>query len=327
MLIQNKIFLRQKRGIGDLFNTVFSLVRQNFKVIAGALLMVAGPFILLTSVVSALLQATVMEEIKEFTELVFREGSTQYLSDLFTRNWMWFLVVWFFGLLAFSFIRATTSNFFVLYDSKTEGEELTSAEIARKSFRDGFRIFGGVLMLSVISLIPLALIIGLIAFPISYGGIVATIIIGFFLLLLLFAFGPQLTYIFQFSIWFSMIRDEESLFGAVKNTFKNIKGKFWQTWVLMTGIFFIVSILNYITAIPVGIYSQISVFTRTNELNSGSVSLLYVVLFVFSQFGSNFFQCLGDLMVIVSYYSFEEEKTGAGLQSRIEEIGKDNPSE
>ena len=320
MIIQNKIFLRKKRNFSEMFNTVFALVRANFRVIAGALLMVGGPFILLTGVVTGILQSTVLRSIKDFSEAMFRDGVSQYLSDMISGYAGWFLVTWLFSLLAFSFIRATMANFFILYDSKSEGDDLTSAEIASKSFRDGFRIFGGVLLLSVVSFIPLAIIIGLVALLASTGGIAATVILIFVLVLLLLAFGPQLTYIFSFASWFAMLRDKVSIFRAIGNTFRTIRGNFWWIWVLMVCMFFIVSILNYVTSLPATIYYQVSIFTRSG-LDGGDISYVYVLLFVIAQFGAHLFQCLGDLLVCVSYFSFEEERTGNGLQTRIDEIG------
>ena len=326
MIIENKIFLKKSRNFAEIFNTTFALVRANFKVIAGAFLMLGGPFILLTAVVSAFLQATVMRDLKDFSQVVLRDEVSQYLSDVILQHSVWFILIWIFGILSFSFVRATLVNFFVIYDSKYNGDEITSSEIASKSLKDGLRIFGGILMLSVLLVIPLGIVAGLIAFSanlFNYGGIVAVVLLVLFFLLILIAFGPQLSYLLSYSVWFSMIRDNLSLFQGIKKSLQVIKGKFWFTWALMVAMIFIVTILNYVVSLPATVYYQISVFTRSG-LEGGQISFIYVILFVIAQFGSSLFQCLIDMMVHVSYYSFEEEKLGIGIQSRIDEIGKEN---
>ncbi|MFN6036825.1 MAG: hypothetical protein ACK452_00020, partial [Bacteroidota bacterium] len=194
-----------------------------FKVIAGAQLMLCGPFVLLTAVVSSILQATVMREIKSFSEAIFRSNASQYLSDAITKYAVWFAVIWFFSILTFSFLRAAMINFFLIYESRNEGEEITSSEIASKSFKDGFRLFGGVILLSLISVLPLGLIFGLIALFASAGGAGATALIIILFILLFLAFGPQLVYIFNFSTWFSMLKKRAGLFSAIGDSFKNIK--------------------------------------------------------------------------------------------------------
>ncbi len=321
MIVSNKIFLRKKRDFGDMFATVFTLLRRNFGVIVGSFLIVPGPFILLAAVAAAFMQNSIFGGMRDISQLFFNGGVTQYLSDMIANAAPWIVLLSLFSMLSFSFVRATMANFFVIYDSKLEGDSITVNEIARKSYKDGFRVFLGQLVFTFISLVPLIILaipLGLLA---SIGSGAGVVLVVFLILFAGLAFFPQLMYIFSFATWFSMVKDKVFVFKAIGNVFKTISGNFWWTWVIMICTFLIIMILNAFVNIPMWIYSAFSGFSRMNP-ETFELSIAYVFFICFTQLGTNLVMLIADLMTGVSYYSFEEEKTGAGLTSRIDEIGK-----
>ena len=130
-----------------------------------------------------------------------------------------------------------------------------------------------------------------------------------------------------------MLRDRVFVFSAIGRTFRNIKGNFWWIWLVMVMMYFIVAILAALGNLPVTVLQQISMLQRVNysgidTINNMFSSPLYILLFAISLLWSNACQMMGDLMVGVSYYSFEEERTGAALLSMIDQIGQEeqNPN-
>jgi hypothetical protein len=334
MIVQNKIFLRKKRDFGDMFGTIFTLLRRNFSVLFGSLVLVAGPFILLTAVLSAMMQSTIFSTVKDMAYYIRQGNITQVLSDMLTESLPWFVLIYLAGLLSFSFIRTTVANFFVIYESKMEGEHFTINEVARKTYRDVWSVLGGMIVFALVSFIPLLIILLPFILLMSVGGI-GGVMIGIMLLFLcMIAFGPQLTYIFQFAMPFVMVRDKVFVFSAIGRIFKNLKGNFWWTWVLMVCIFLVVMVLVFVTNIPVMVYQQMAnvpgAFSRNSidDMVDMYSSPTYLILYSVTMFIHQLIYCLGDMMTAVSYYSFEEERTGQGLSMKIDEIGKaeDNPN-
>lgn len=326
MIIQNKIFLRRKRDFGDTFSTVFTLLRQNFAVIFGSVLVVAGPFLLLTGVFSALMQSSIMGDVFSVRSLMRGTSPSQMMSDMLSHNLLYMVLLMLFSLLSVSFLRSTMASFFVIYDQKAAGENISVHEVSRMAYREGLRVFGGLIVFTLLSIIPMAIII----LPFVLLGMVgsgAGAVIAVLLFLLIFlAFGPQFAYIFQFGTWFVMVRDRVFLFEAVGRLFKTIKGNFWWIWVYMVCIFFVYMIIAWVVSIPGALISQFTMMSRLNDGNA-DVSITFIIATAITQLLAQMIQVLGDLMVGVTYYSFEEEQTGVGLTSRIDEIGKQDTNE
>ncbi|MBC7863755.1 MAG: hypothetical protein IAF38_12320 [Bacteroidia bacterium] len=334
MTITDKIFLRQKRGFSQLFGTVFKLVRKNFSVLVGSLFITAGPFILLTAVFTAWLNSTIFRPFIGLSQNLFRGDITQTLSDVITNAAGWVALIWVFSLLSYSFIRTTMANFFVIYESKLEGESFTVQEIARKTYKDVWMVFTGMIVFSLVSFVVLA-IVAIPFFLLCTSGVGGIIFAIFLLFIILIAFGPQLGYIFSYAPPFVMVRDKVFVFTAIKRTIANIKGNFWWLWVLMICMGLIIGIFSMITNLPATIYQMGNTFGRSDfgtgdpeEMLNSATSPVYIALYSFGLFCGSVITCLADMLMAVSYYSFEEERTGMGLSLKIDEIGRpeENPN-
>ena len=330
MIVRNKVFLRKKRDFGDIFGTIFGLLRRNFGVLFGSILLVAGPYIILTAIIGALMNGEMFSSIKDFAQAISRGDILQVLSDLLNNSAGWFVLLIFTSFLSLSFLRTTVANFFVIYETKSEGDTFSINEIARKTYRDVWAVLGGIILFSIITTIIFAIVMVPFILLIAYGGTGGTILFVFVFFFGFLAFGPQLVYMFQFTPYFVMVRDKVFVFTAFSRMRKTIKGNFWWIWVLMVCMFLIVWVASFITNLPAVFFQPGSIFMRgsSSEMFESGASPAYLALYAFGLVCTNIIYCLGDMMAAVSYYSFEEEQTGQGLALKIEEIGRteENPN-
>lgn len=331
MIVRNKIYLSKRRDFGDLFNTMFALVRRNFGVLFGAFFLAAGVPVIAVAVVYSYLQSGVLHQITNLQSRFFvMSDPTQFVSDLISNNFGWLLLMMVLGLLSFSFVRTTVASFLVIYNGKNEGDDFTIGEVIKKTYRDVWIVFAG----TIINAILMTIVFGIILSPLillsAYGGAGGIGFSIFIVILLMLAFYPQLVYIFQFAPPFVMVRDGVFIFTAIGRTFKNLKGNFWWTWVLMVCTLIICGIVGFFGNIPTWIYSGFSSFSRTSPEEALSMysSPIYIATYSFALFWNNLSTIFADLMTGVSYYSFEEERTGQALNRMIDSIGQpeENPN-
>jgi hypothetical protein len=326
MIVQNKITLRQRRDFGDMFGAVVQIIRANFGLLLGSIFVIVGPYLLTLTICMTVLQQELLPLINEWTK--FRGDFLKPLNNLLLECYGWIFLFLLSSIFTFAFLRATVANFLFIYDGKAEGESFSISEISKKTYNDINRILLAVTIMFFIVCFILCLIVVPFGILIYFGNIALPVLLGFLLLFAYLAFGPQLIYIFQFASFFVMVRDNVFIFEAMRKVRKTIKGNFWWIWLIMVCMYFVVGILSFITNVPAVIFQPGSIFSRFNEVGSGVGSSTYIFFYALGLICTTFIRCLGDLIVGVSYYSFEEGQTGQELSKKIEEIGRqeENPN-
>jgi hypothetical protein len=308
----SKISFNKERDFSAMFSDSIAFLKQNFRSFFGSILLIAGPFLLISGAAMGYLQAGGL-----YSANFIRYGTMDYPTILTVA-----------GILVFSafvgsmVLYCVVYNYMILYNSKPEGEKITIGEVGNLVKSTIWRTLGSFLVLVLVTTLIVA-VVALAAVGIGYSlGIVGTVLIGFALVIAVIIYGPVIAYVFQ-AMFFVVIRD--GLFGlsAFGKVWRYMKGNFWWTWVIIVVGSFALSIVNMIFTLPASILGMVGTFSRLNgnyDGDTSGTSVALIILYTIAMFMSSFTSSILLVIAAFNFMSHEEAQEGKGLFSRIDEI-------
>lgn len=308
--------MRKVRDFGALFNDGIAFLRKNYKTYFGSIMYLAGPFIIVTGLLSGYMQSLQSKLVGGNLFTSFRFGSD---AGLFSAN--------FFGTLGiFILISVLTTLvtvaciclYFKEYD-KTPSENLpiTRSMIASGLASAAWRLFYNLIILSLMMGLVGLLIVGVLA--VLFIVPVLNILVGIALVIGLLIIVPVLIYVIYVSNYI-IIRDEVLITDAFGKAWRYMKGNFWWTWLLMVAVTICVGTLASLLNLPLTILTFTKAFSRSYDSGSDG-TILYVIFGALSM--------IGQLMLvspvlytfcIFNFHNHEERHEGTGLLNRIDEL-------
>jgi len=312
-----KIELRKVRDFGALFNDGISFLRINFKSFFGIILMLAGPFIILTGLLSGYMQSLQSKMVSGNLFTNYFGSSAGLLSANFIGTLGIFLLIYVLTTLVTS---ACVCLFFKSYDKSTSEElPIEKDTISPYLASASWRLFYNLLILTFIVAIGGAVLVGI--FAVLFMIPVLNILVGIALVIGGVIILPIIFYILHVTN-FIIIRDEVLVTVAIRKAVDYMRGNFWWTWLLMFCIGIALATISGLFTLPLSILSMLKIFTRSTGTDGGSDhSIMYLI------FGA--ISVIGQMLIIVpvlttfcvfNFYSHEEQKEGTGLMSRIDEL-------
>lgn len=284
------INLRQTRTFDEVLRTVFMFVRINFKPFLKSLIVIPGPFILLTAVLYGVF----------YGGLISGSMSNPYSNpfvDFFSNSdnvpvfLLAFFLVFICAIVGGILLFAVTNAFVVLYE-EIGGTAPTVEQVWQRTKK----------------IVP-----GIIGLSILCGILVGIASIFFFLPGIYVAVGVSLVFAIK-------THENIGIFDAVSRSFSLVKGYWWQTF----GILFILYLMNmmasYAFSIPAFILGAASSsFSTTPSFLPDSVTAVFVmVFFAAGMLVSLFLNSLLVLAPVVQYYNLVERKEAVGLREKID---------
>ena len=170
-----KIVFKQDRDFGKIFGDTLKFIKQNFKSFFGAILLIAGPFLLISGFAMGYTQAAV----QDISRNILNFGSTNYIEMLTSLG-----VSFFFRYVGEVVLISVTFNYMILYNEKPEGEAITVSEVGQRVLSGFWSLFGSMFTLLIVIII-IAVILAFVFFGIGY----ATGVIGGVLIAIALIFG------------------------------------------------------------------------------------------------------------------------------------------
>jgi hypothetical protein len=311
----SKISFNKERDFSALFSDSIAFLKQNFKSFFGAILLIAGPFLLLSGASLGYLQSLAGAGRNS---LLYGGGGLDYTTLLTAIG-----ILFFSAFVGSMVLYCVVYNYMILYNNKPEGEPITVSEVGKQVLTTIWRTMGSLLVLTLVAGLAFA-IIGLAAVGIGSAlGLAGTVIIGFAFVVALIIYGPVIGYVFQ-AMFFVVIRDDIFGMAAFGKVWNYMKGNFWWTWVVMVVGSFALYIVNLLFTLPATIYSLMGTFSRLDHTDySGGSSGSTVTLVVLYTIGMFFSHFTSSVLLVISAFNFlshEEVQEGKGLFSRIDEI-------
>lgn len=314
-----KIEFRKVRDFGALFNDGILFLRKNFKSYFGTIVFLAGPFILITAILSGYMQSL---QTKLLANNIFSGFNLGTDMGLFSANFFGTLGIFvLISLLTTLLTTACICLYFKEYDkASVDGLPLHRNLISPNLAGTAWRLFYNLLLLgvifSIISLLLVGLLMLLFAIPVLNVLIGIAVVIG---LIIILPVAIYVIYVAQYIV----VRDEVLITDAVNKAIKYVKGNFWWTWLLIVAVGVAITTLVSIFQMPLTIINFTRIFSRAYDpAATGSDHSIMVTVF-------GALSVVGQLLVvspvfytfcILNFYNQEERKEGTGLMGRIDEL-------
>ena len=315
----NVIEFHRTRDFSRKMNATFEFIKQNFKPLCKSVLLIAGPPIL----VASLIMGSFMTDFNGFNR--DPSGQMEGMDTFFTSPKFWLevaLMIIFYTIASVMNI-ATVNNYLLLYGEKRSNAIEVSEVWARVRatfwmyFRSMFFFMVLVLAAYIVLAIPVALLAVISPFLVVLG------FIFFFCALIYLIFASSLTFIIR-------AYERNGFFEAVVRSFKLVKDKWWSTFGLVMILYFIMAIASYVFIMPWYVVSGVSMFhslsTNTFEEPSTSWQLLTTVIFSMQYLVQMILAGLPNIGIAFQYFNLVEMKEAKGLMTQIETLGQQAPS-
>lgn len=307
---QEKINFHVARDFSELFNTTAKFVSQNFKHFFKILILVAGPFVLVSSTLGAFYQSHALKwSPGQGTQDIWNSLSHQF-------GWEYFVLL-IFSILSGLVLLTTVYSYLLLYDQYgpknfdvTQVKNLvwnSITKVLRGFFTLMFIVCAIIAVMSIIAGILIAMV-----------KIIAAIVIVFLMLGLLFIAPP---FTWQFSVFYlPMLTDENSsVSDALQKVRRLMSGEFFPTWLLIVASFVFLMILSLVFTLPQIVYQFV---LRTAFLQGNTTeSIPFLIVTGICTFFGKFLYSILYIICGLHYFSLNEKKEGTALLNRIDEIG------
>jgi hypothetical protein len=296
-MAQQKIQLRKIRDFGDVFSDSFQFIRQEFKPLLTAFVLIGGPFILVNSI---LLSVFANQSVSFFQQVIRGAFNMQMnMSDLWTPAYFITLVS---TVLNVSALKTVVAVYMDLYDKDNRSHD--TKEVWLKFLKCVAKIFFFtliryliIMVAAIVMFVPVLGVLAWIAFCIFF--IVAT---------------TPYTFI--------MVSEEESFFNSFTRCFEITKGYFWISFAiyLVASLIFIIGsgIVGFLGTMMIDLSSYFSI----KDITAVATIFLSVIHTIQYFFYLILFVCVG-----LQYYDLIEIREGTGLMKRLQNLGRNvNPN-
>jgi hypothetical protein len=312
-----KIDFHKARDFGETLNVSFLFVRQHFKGMMLGMLFIAGPFVLVGSVIPILLFSRLSGGVSASEDLV-GPGSGNWLVNAGASMLVNVLAL----LLGMVMAIGVIYEYILLYYRRGDQPGgIETGELWQAIRRDFWRLLGvnfGLVLLLGFGAFCLNFVAVLLGTPLGAAGIFLLLCGAFFLEIYL---AVPLTLVVITSL-----HERISLFEALTRAFYLVKGYWWQTF----GLILICVLMQYalllLCMVPfmiIGFTSEM--FTEMGtSLGSTVVFALCISIAITLIITLSF--CLFLTVSAFQYFSLVERKESVGLLQKIESMGTDAPA-
>ncbi|MBI5219448.1 MAG: hypothetical protein HY958_11010 [Bacteroidia bacterium] len=279
--------LKKARDFGQILNSTFVFIKQNFKPLFKALIVYAGPFILLQAIAMGYYQSSIIDMsffIRNFN-----------LSDFFEKIFFNLSLVMIASILSYTMILTTVYSFIKLYAEKgKDGFEFD--EIGKLIARNFFKVLGA----------------NIVVFLVVCIGCIFCFIPGIYL-------GVSLSLIYAI-----MIIEDLSFGSAFSRSFSLTHYSWWWTLLLLIVIYMIVGVASYILAVPQMIISFVWGFNKIAHGGSAPDTIKDMMLIVTAviTFINALLGVIPFITLALQYFNIVEKKESPSLLKKIDQLGQ-----
>jgi hypothetical protein len=312
------INFHQTRDFSRKMNATFEFVRQNFKSLGKAILFIAGPPVLLAS----LLMSSFFEDF--FTASFNAGRGGEEFVKLFSTPMFWLQIglIMVFMLVSTVTSIATINNYFILYEQK-QSNNIEVGEVWNRVRETFWMYLATAFQLTIVLMVFYIALFVLVALVGAGSGLAA---LAFFLLILSMVYvtiGVSLIFI---------IRTYEKIgfFNAFVRSFKLINGKWWSTFGLVFVLYIIAGTISSIFWIPWYIINIVTTLHRSGvqgfENPGAAFGILGTVMLTLYYLVQMLLYALPNIGIAFQYFNLVERKEARGLMSQINDLGQAPPA-
>lgn len=305
----------QTRDFSKKMTVTFEFVRENFKPLVKSILMIAGPPVVVASVMLG----------SFFSDLIGASFTAAKNPEIIQNMvmsvgfWAQIALMVLFGILSTVLTIATINNYMLLYEEQRTNKVEVSQVWDRVQKTFWMYLGTGFLLgtLLIVALMVLAIFMGLLAavseWLIAFGAI--AVMVGFYYLIVC------LTFVF-------IIRAYERIgfMDATVRSFKLIQGKWWSTFGLTMVLYLIVGTISSVFFIPWYVVTLISMMhsveTGGIETPGMGYNIMTTIFFGLYYLARTVLYALPGIGIAFQYFNLVEMKESRGLMNQIENFGQ-----
>ncbi|MGZ5245242.1 MAG: hypothetical protein ACXWEY_04405 [Bacteroidia bacterium] len=294
---QKPFEIRKRRDFGTIIGDTFSYARKHFKPLVKAILIIAGPFILLAAIYTGISQVNVLNY--NITDSTF---SAVFFNSIISNLIMMLAMVLLIAAIH-AYVKKDLEN--------TTGEEIRTDEIWQLVKQNIWKTLGIVLLFFVF----FAMIGGLFALIFYAGGRVIfgfSVFLGMFFIIYL-AF--RLMYVYA-----AGLLDNYSIIDSFLRSWQMSNGYFWNNFGIMFIFGILVGTVSGFAAIPTAIFTVVGALHGTNAEINPIWKFVVIAIQTVGTFIALICYALPFIAYILQYYSAVEKTEGTGLLQRIENM-------
>jgi hypothetical protein len=309
----------QTRDFGRKMSVTFEFLRQNFKPLGKSILMIAGPPVLLAS----LLMGSFFQDVfsNTFSTMGMGGGGSDQMLALFSAPGflLKILLMLVFILVSSVASLATINNYILLYEEK-QTNKIEVSEVWER-VRDTFMMYLGTCFLFTI--LAIAVYVGLFI-PVALLGAVSPFLIFFGVIGLIVA----VFYLLISSSLIFIVRSYErtGFMEALTRSFRLVQGKWWSTFGLSMVLYLIAGTISYVFMIPWYILTVISSLHNAGvegfESTGSGYGMISMVLLTLYYLAQMILYSLPAVGLAFQYFNLVERKEARGLMTEISTIGQ-----
>lgn len=306
----------QTRDFSRKMSVTFEFIRQNFKGLGKSILMIAGPPVLLAS----LLMGSFIQDFFSSALSGNAAGSEAMFSTFSSPTfWLQILLMIVFILVSSVASLATINNYILLYEQK-QSNEITVAEVWEK-VRDTFMMYLGTAFLFTV--LAVVVYVGLFI-PAAMLGVISPFLIFF----AFFGVIILIVYLFVSTSLVFFVRSYErgGFMDSMVRSYRLVQGKWWSTFGIITVLYLIAGTISYIFMIPWYIVLIVGSLHSTGvegfENASSGMGILSTVLLTLYYLAQMFLYALPAIGIAFQYFNLVERKEARGLITQIDTLGQ-----
>ncbi|MEM9858652.1 MAG: hypothetical protein AAF843_14925 [Bacteroidota bacterium] len=317
MPLSPTIEYHKTRDFAKKLNATIEFIKENFKPLFRALLFIAGPPVILGSI----LLSQIFDRFMSFTTLA-STGIAPGFDDFgqFILPGLGSLI---FLLIGGTALLAVIYDYMILYEK--QGKEISVNDVWQLTKKSFWQVLGRMLLLSLLGIVAYVILVFAIALLVAASPGLAFIVglplgIGFIYLII------------PLYLFFIIAAYERIDFGtALGRSFKLIKGKWWSTFglIFVTGL--IQGVIASVFMIPWYVIFMLKTL-HTTEPNTFSepsalMEIIGTVSFLLYSVIRYMLFCIPLIAVAFQYFNLAELKESKGLMSKIDAFGTTSKEE
>lgn len=295
----NSIEFKKERDLGAIISDTFKFIRENWKDYFLTVFKIIGPVILIGA---ALLVFAMVSYSGAIKGMMSGNQSAVDPANVFSNMFGMFkwIIVMFVVFGVVYTLLAEVSLYYIKSYIENNGV-VNFNEVKENTYKNLGKFIG----LGIVSILMMILAYILCFLPIIYISIVLTLTMPI------------------------MVFENKSIGDTISQSFKLIKGEWWNTFGVVFVIGFLVAMLGYIFSIPTLIYQFISMgVSFTNEDPTAILDILedpiYLALTLLGYLGKFLFYSVSLVSSAFIYFDLNEQKNLTGTFEKIDSLGSDN---
>ncbi len=312
-----KIRFNEYRDFGQVFGNTFGYLKQNFKSFFGTILVLAGPFFLLSNIASSFLLKY------SFGSMTAVKSPVELLSEMIAP----LSISIFLSLIGFSVYTTIVNEHTILNDELPDNEHPNLSMISSRFFGSYWRNLGNMFMI-LIALFAAYIIVGgffvITAIGTASVGVLGIFFIFILMIFILFFVLPIVFYLITAIIYTGQVH-KLGFFSASRKVIKYLRGNFWRTWLLSFCGGIVCYMLMMVAYIPIMVMMMMSTFSRLNldpNTNSFEQDTPVLLIIITTIVGLLIIGIYSIYMVMMNMQcaANEEKHEGKNILQKIEQL-------